>query len=82
MRHNTTIQLLSLLLSVILMSCQKDLAELCRRLLDYDVFVTEVKKLKPWGDEGIVIIPYSYTVGDSSESVQEVMVFQYNPLIQ
>lgn len=30
------------------------LAELCRRLLDYDVFVTEVKKLKPWGDEGIV----------------------------
>jgi len=64
------------------MSCQKDLAELCRRLLDYDVFVTEVKKLKPWGDEGIVIIPYSYTVGDSGESVQEVMVFQYNPDIQ
>lgn len=58
------------------------LAELCRRLLDYDVFVTEVKKLKPWGDEDMVIIPYSYMAGDSGESVQEVMVFQYNPDIQ
>ncbi len=58
------------------------MAELCRRLLEYDVFMTEVKKLKPWGDEDTVIIPYSYRVGDSVESVQEVMVFQYNTDIQ
>ena len=42
MRHNTAIQLLSLLLSVILMSCQKDLAELVECKTNEPESVTDV----------------------------------------
>lgn len=58
------------------------LAELVTRLLNHETFLAEVKKAKPWGEEDTVVIPYSYTVGGSSEIIQDVIVFQYNPSIQ
>jgi hypothetical protein len=58
------------------------LAELVNRLLDNDIFVAEVKKAKPWGEEDTVIVPYSYTGGCSSDIVQDAIVFQYNPSVQ
>lgn len=55
------------------------LAELVNRLLDYDIFVTEVKKAKPWGEEDTVIIPYEYGAGDPDSMLHDVIVLQYNP---
>lgn len=59
------------------------LAELCRSLLIFDNFTNEVKRLKPWGEEDTIMVPYTYwPEGREEEALEEVIVFQYSPDIQ
>lgn len=59
------------------------LAELCQRFLEFESFVTEVKRLKPWGEEETIMIPYTFIRADlESEVGEDIIVFQYFPDIQ
>lgn len=53
------------------------LAELCRRMLEFESFRSRVKEMKPWGKEEILVIPYSWNKPDGGvENDFIVLVYQ------
>ena len=53
-------------------------AEFGRDMLESDEFVALLKSLKPWGEEELIMIPYSYHSNDESEEEYGVITVKFD----
>lgn len=56
--------------------------ETIRRMLLHQEFIEQLKVLKPWGKEELVLIPYMYRREDKEKWEEKVMTFIYKEIIQ
>ena len=50
-------------------------AEMCGVLLEYSVFLQQLRSLHPWGENNLLIIPYSVIDDDNDISVESTLQF-------
>ena len=53
-------------------------AEFCEKMLTSDLFVNSVKKMKPWGNETELLIPYIWTTGEDDTEQYDYLTIQFN----
>ena len=53
-------------------------AEMCQLLLKNAIFVSRVKTMRPWGEEEILVLPYSVYDEESATTVESMLQFVYS----
>ena len=55
-------------------------AEMCQLLLENTIFAGKLKELRPWGEDNLLVIPYSVNCIEQDVSIDSMLQFVYNEM--